>query len=386
MKIVHIMLNCFFVEGFSYQENILPKFHKIMGNDVYIISNQFAFDIHYRPIRREAGSYINNHGVKVTILQDKKLHFFEKIVSKFINYKRVSGLKDKLKEIEPDILFIHGGFFFDAPVIINYCKSNPKARLYIDHHADYYNSPVKSRLKSYLIGYYPRKLSYYAVKYWGTTNWRVQYLQDVYKISPLKTELLVMGGDNTLIDFKNQPIIRHEYRMKIGVTKKDFLVITGGKINLSKNIHLLIQAISNFSDPNIKLIVFGEPDEQVMKEILPYLEKEKIILVGWIKSEDAYNWFLASDLAVFPGTHSVLWEQALACGIPTVFKYWEGMTHVDVGGNCSFLYCDTVDEIKEVISKIVDSKELYLDMKKKSIEKAADTFSYERIAKQSIGM
>ena len=39
MKIIHCCLAAFYIDNFSYQENILPKIHKLQGNDVFIIKN-----------------------------------------------------------------------------------------------------------------------------------------------------------------------------------------------------------------------------------------------------------------------------------------------------------------------------------------------------------
>ena len=36
MKILHLMLACFYIDNYSYQENYLPKYHKKQGNDVEI--------------------------------------------------------------------------------------------------------------------------------------------------------------------------------------------------------------------------------------------------------------------------------------------------------------------------------------------------------------
>jgi carbamoylphosphate synthase large subunit len=111
---------------------------------------------------------------------------------------------------------------------------------------------------------------------------------------------------------------------------------------------------------------------------------KNIHCIGWIPSEKVYDWFLASDLAVFPGTHSVLWEQAVACGVPCVFKHWDGMEHVDVGGNCKFLYNDSIDEIKNILLDIVKNKDNYEKMKNVAIKKGVNEFSYLEIAKRSI--
>ena len=66
---------------------------------------------------------------------------------------------------------------------------------------------------------------------------------------------------------------------------------------------------------------------------------------------------MASDLCAFPGTHSVLWEQACACGLPGVFRDWEGMHHVDVGGNAVFLKDASAEGIKRLLSDLLSHPE-----------------------------
>ena len=86
---------------------------------------------------------------------------------------------------------------------------------------------------------------------------------------------------------------------------------------------------------------------------------------------------------VFPGRHSVFWEIVAGLGTPMVVKYWEGTTHVNVNGNCEFLYEDSVDEIYEKIKRIINDKNLYQKMKE-SAEQAMRIFSYKYIAEKSI--
>ena len=97
-----------------------------------------------------------------------------------------------------------------------------------------------------------------------------------------------------------------------------------------------------------------------------------------------YNYFLAADLAVFPGTHSVLWEQACACGIPAVFRDWEGMHHVDVGGNAIFLHEDSTEEIEQVLLDLYEHSEKIDKMRKIAQTKGIIEFSYREIARKSI--
>ena len=62
----------------------------------------------------------------------------------------------------------------------------------------------------------------------------------------------------------------------------------------------------------------------------------------------------------------------------------EGFTHIDLGGNCKFIYEDSVKEIKLVINEILHNQELYESMKNIAKNKGISEFSYRAIAKKSI--
>ena len=47
MKIVHICLAAVYIEGFGYQENILPQCHRAMGYDVTVLTSDHVFDKNY---------------------------------------------------------------------------------------------------------------------------------------------------------------------------------------------------------------------------------------------------------------------------------------------------------------------------------------------------
>jgi hypothetical protein len=122
-----------------------------------------------------------------------------------------------------------------------------------------------------------------------------------------------------------------------------------------------------------------------MEEALASLSsRSNIHNIGWVDSNKVYDYFLASDLVVFPGTHSVLWEQACACGLPGIFRDWAGMHHVDVGGNAIFLQKDGVDAIECILSDLCDCPEKIADMKRVAQTKGIPIFPYSRISKRAI--
>ena len=381
MKIVHICLACFYVEGMGYQENILPQYHAMMGHEVSVLTSDYAFNSKYEKIEKTEKEYVNDYNVHVEILERSE----DRIGSKLRKYV---GVFDALEKRKPDVIFVHGGQFLSLKDVVLYCKKYPAVRLYIDQHGDYYNTPVdtlkRKILQTVVFGHWMRKAAIYAQKFWGVTPWRCEYLKDVYKLPENKIGLLVMGGDDRYIHFDRMPELRNEVRQRLNITADDFVLITGGKIDKPKNIHLLLRAVDELNLPDMKLIVFGQPNNEMEEIITAYAKKDCICNLGWIDSKDVYDYFLASDLAVFPGTHSVLWEQSCACGIPGLFKDWVGMRHVNVNGSADFLYEDSVDEMKERILDLYQNREKYNAMKTAAEKYAVKTFSYKDIAKRAI--
>ena len=103
-----------------------------------------------------------------------------------------------------------------------------------------------------------------------------------------------------------------------------------------------------------------------------------------MKGNDSYKYFAASDLVVFPGRHSVYWEQVTGLGVPMLCKEWDGTKHVDLGGNVRFLRHDSTKEIQREIERLLDNPGEYGKMKEVARREGMKVFSYRRIARQSL--
>jgi glycosyltransferase involved in cell wall biosynthesis len=273
--------------------------------------------------------------------------------------------------------------------VVKYIKRNPLKKLLIDNHADFSNS-ASNILSLYILHkiiwrYIANYAEPYTSKFYGVLPARVDFLINIYKLPNNKCELLIMGADDDKVFMARNSDIRQQIRNELGIGENDFLIITGGKIDIDKKQTInLLRAINELNIPNLKLLLFGSIIDELKKEIYQFVDNKRIHYIGWINSEDVYNYFVASELAIFPGRHSVLWEQAVGTGIPCIFKYWIGTTHVDVGGNCKFLYSDQVEEIKTILREIFFDKEIYNGMKKVAEEAGIKKFSYCEISKKSI--
>jgi len=385
MKICHIAIACFYIEGWAYQENILPKYHKKLGYDVDIITTRYTKDKNNRPGLRDAGSYTNDSGINVEVLDYDTDNIFYKLKK----VRKVKGLYDRLIDAKPEIVFVHGCQFFNTSDIIRYKKEFPEVKIYVDQHGDYYNMPITG-IKNFILQkvvfrFIAKRLSKYVEKFWGVTPWRVDYLRNVYGLPAHKLDLLVMGGESDIIDSVRKDLNIEQRRQSYNLDINDFVIVTGGKIDKVKNIDRLLRAFESLNIDRLKLLIFGSITKECEEELSGMIKcNSNINFLGWKSSKEITEMFLLSDLAVFPGTHSVLWEQAVACGIPLLVKSWQGMRHVDVGGNCTFLENASEEEITDKLKIIVSDMKLHGKMKDVAMDKGIHDFSYYTIAKKSI--
>ncbi len=384
MKVVHLCLGCFFPDGYSYQENMLPKFHKQLGYEVEVIASLITFDRDGKGIFLDKGStYENEYGIQVTRLDNKQpLKLYRKL-------KRYVGTYEALEKAKPDILFIHGCQFLDMDKVVRYLKENPYVKVYVDNHADFSNSATnflsKNILHKILWKHTAHLIEPFTTKFYGVLPARVDFLTDVYGLPKEKVELLVMGADDDKIEEVKRGGARETVRAQYHIARDDFLVMTGGKIDAWKTQTLLLmEAVRKIKDSRVKLIVFGSVTPELKEKVEALSDDSKVQYIGWVQSALSYQLFCAADLVVFPGRHSVFWEQVAGMGIPMLCKRWEGTTHVDVGGNVNFLEQDSADEIRNAICRLTDHPEEYRQMLEAANGPGRSQFSYKEIARRSI--
>lgn len=380
MKILHMCLACFYIDNYAYQENILPKYHKMGGNEVEIIASTQTYIDNINRGFVEPKSYYNEYGIKVTRIP--YIGFLPKVICEKLRiYKNV---EECIRRIHPDIIFLHDIQFLSIKEVIRYKKSNPSVKVYADGHADYVNSA-----KGFISRYILHGLIYksvinraipYIEKFYGTLPCRCDFMYDMYGIPKDKIEYLPFGADDELVKKYLTTDNNERIRLELQIMNDSFVIITGGKINQGKKgIFVLMDAVKNMSIP-LKLIIFGSLSEDIKDEFYIHMN-DNIVYVGWADVERSYALMCASDIAVFPCLHSTLWEQAAGLGLPCVIHYIEGYTHINLNDNCLYVENITVDSLREAIAELYSNYERY----KENALKAMNYFSYRRIAEETSG-
>ena len=226
-KILHLCLANFYIDNFSYQENILPKEHKNLGFEVLIVASTESFDSHGALTYLNPSDYVNEHGIRVIRLSYSK--FFPKFIMKKI--RSYTGLSHTLNEFMPDIIFIHDVQFLDVYKIRRFATMHPDVEIYADCHADFTNSARGFLSREILHKIFYRGcasiLNQVTKKFWGVLPSRVIFLNEVYKLPLNKIDLLLLGSEekymNRLHSLNYLKDIREKYSIKSIILKKKYL-------------------------------------------------------------------------------------------------------------------------------------------------------------------
>lgn len=383
MKILHLSLKSLVIDGWNYQDNMLTKYHRKLGHEVMDITSKWIYDKNGNLIEDDRAEYINDDGVIMVRLQMKGKESFNRRLQHY------EGLYERIDAFSPAIIFMHSVNFTDISLVTKYLKKHQNVQLYVDNHADRNNSGRNwlsyNILHRVIWRHYAKSLIPYAKMFYGVTPNRRKFLTEAYNIPEEKTELLVMGADDSLIISAQNKNNISKFREANKIKDDEILIVTGGKINSNRPETLtFMKAFKKCSIKNVKLIVFGIVVDELREEFEKLVDGKTIQYIGWVNPDKTYEVFAASDFVVFPGLHSVFWEQVVALGKPMLCKKIEGMSHIDIGGNVRFVNTMIEGEIEKALLDIFVDEKNFNSMKIAALSEKRNDFLYSRIAQKSI--
>jgi glycosyltransferase involved in cell wall biosynthesis len=394
MKIVHLM--GYFVPELGYQEYYLAKKHKQMGHDVYVIASDLLYPFpNIETMLKEAGikktsrkrkpgfSIIDGiiDGVKVYRLK----HLFE-----YSDFILVKGLKQTLMKIKPDIVFAHESRQ-GTPALAALYKNRIGYKLVVDQHDFYHkisNHPWWKKIlrsldyflfRKFIVDYSLKR----ADKIVAVTQETRDFLTKIHKINPKDISLIHLGVDTSSFKFDNK--CRIGIRKKFRIKKNDVVLVFSGTIVRRKGVELLLEAVSEIKNKNIKLMIVGSGQLDYMKELKGLAKKlgiyNKTIFTGFIKKNDVKDYFSAADIGVWPGNNSVSIMEAMACKLPIVMVDLQ-LSHL-VSYNNGFKFSQhNKKELKTQLEKLIQNKNLRLKLANNSVSVIKKYYSYDAIAKK----
>lgn len=175
-----------------------------------------------------------------------------------------------------------------------------------------------------------------------------------------------IGVDFSKFDSINKEEERKKYRSEFDFSCEDFVLITVGELSVRKNQIVVLRAIKNLSNNNIKLILCGEGDQE---EFLRKTCKElgidsQVKFLGFRR--DVPKVLCAADLFIFPS----LWEglglagiEAMYSGLPIIGSDRQGIKDYVINEKTGLLFCPNDDKLLgKHIERLMEDEEYRKDL------------------------
>ena len=317
MKILHLCLSCFYIDNYTYQENILPRINHEDGHDVRILASTETYVDNAHLGYVEPAEYVTEYGVPI-----KRLPYV-KAGNGFVTHKfrAYPHLYEEIAAFAPDVILSHDLSYWSVLDVIRYKKAHPAVKLYADTHTAYNNSGTNwlslHILHRGLYRYLTKKASPYLEKYFYISDECREFSHEVYDIPNEKMEFYPLGG--TLLSDEEYAAVRAKRRTELGLVENDRLYIHSGKLDALKRSDELFRAFSAVDDPHAVLAVIGSIPEDRNSILLPLMEADKRIrYLGWRTGEELQEYLCAADLYCQPGSQSATMQNAVCRYCPVM--------------------------------------------------------------------
>lgn len=343
MKIAHICMSAPYIDGWGYQENLLPKYMASQGIETIVIASNIL------------PSYQNNATVPIGEYYIDNVKIIRvACIRKGSSLTFSRGLMSVLEKERPDVVF-HHNLNFPTHIICNrYCVKNGKI-MFEDNHADFINC-IKNKFIAFIFyrclnGFITRLFSKSVIKFYGVTHSRCDFLISSYGIPSKKVELLPIGADVESADLiKDKVVLREEY----GYSSSETIIVSGGKMGVDKGTFDLIKIISelHIDNPSLRLILFGKFSDTETELLASRYNFIKCF--GWCDRKKTLELLKLSDLACWPIHHTTLCEDAVACSVPLLLRKTRTTEHL-INGNGFFMETGNESELRHYIQKFIGS-------------------------------
>ena len=193
MKILHLCLACFYIDNYTYQENILPRINHEDGHDVRILASTETYVDNAHLGYVEPAEYVTEYGVPI-----KRLPYV-KAGNGFVTHKfrAYPHLYEEIAAFAPDVILSHDLSYWSVLDVIRYKKAHPAVKLYADTHTAYNNSGTNwlslHILHRGLYRYLTKKAFPYLEKYFYISDECREFSHEVYDIPNEKMEFYSIG-------------------------------------------------------------------------------------------------------------------------------------------------------------------------------------------------
>lgn len=377
MRIVHICISAPYIDGWGYQENLLPRYLQKLGVENHVIASRNDFPAYLTPEDKAAivakGEDYQVDGIHVRRIKTKQLT---------TSLLFTKGLSKALDEIHPDVIF-HHNFNCTSLVVAARYATRKKIPFLVDNHADVINIS-KNKLWAFvyyrlLIGLSCKLIRKTITVAYGVTQARCDFMRDWYGVPKNIIKMFPIGADTDLADALPP---KESLREKYGFQQGDFIVVSGGKMGINKGTKQLIDTVEELKTTyqNIRLVLFGAFEDN---DTLPLAQKSDVVSVhGWCDRTKTLELLKMADVACWPVHHTTLIEDAIAVCTPIIVRKTGNTEHL-VDGNGVWIDGVTKETLKSaILAFLLNQDEAQRSNLQSACEKMKNRIGYSTIADQ----
>ena len=312
MKIVHLCVSCFYIDGFAYQENELAAQNVLDGHDVVVIASTETYGADRRITYLKPGKYIGTDGAKVIRLPYRK--FLPQVMMRKLRIH--PGVYELLEEEAPDVILFHGLCGWELTAVARYKRSHPATKFYVDSHEDLNNS-ARTFISKYLLhlGFY-RSIVLRCLddieKILCISVDTINFVRDFYGLPQAKIEFFPLGGRIYSDDEFSEA--RLKTRKCYDVRSDEVVFIQSGKIDRTKKLLEALHSFAAIEGSHFRFLIVGHLQDDIVEEVQALVRKDdRIRFLGWKTPDELRDLLCAADVYVQPGTQSATMQMSLCC-------------------------------------------------------------------------
>ena len=385
-----VMLCDFYNESLEYQENLLVKYYRKHGHAVTVIASTFESVFDYYNDKHE-------HKLPRRDYEDQGAHIIKlpyrfNFLNRLRAYPRIDALLD---EARPDLIFVHD-IMLNLPECVRYMKRHPNCRMILDYHADYSNSGKDTLSLKILHGvirkWFLDRARPHLSRIFPIVPASATFLHEIYKIPHSEMEVLPLGADTDLASEVRNEQAGNMLRRELGIPDGHIVIFTGGKLAPAKKTELLIEAVATLSDLPLQLVIVGaagKENEAYGQELASLAEGcANIHFVGWLGRRDIYRYLDMANLAVFPASQSILWQQAIAMGLPLIVgdTGHQDTSYLNLYSNIVILKKENIQasQLRQAIEHVAGNPARMREMRQGAIRVANEQLNWDKLIMRTL--
>jgi glycosyltransferase involved in cell wall biosynthesis len=283
-----------------------------------------------------------------------------------------STLHNYIRDLNPDIVFVHG-MHFPLQVIQLRTKLSKNVKVFLQNHAEKPATGLKKMLQRFA----DRKIDgYFFTSFEMGEPWlKEKIIRGTEKVHQVMEASSVFG-----------PMNKQEARLKTNVNGH-LVYLWVGRLDANKDPLTVIAAFRKFlsHQPNARLYMIYHTEE-LKEEIVKQIEafQDNIILVGTIPHADLQPWFSSADFIVsashYEGSGVAICE-GMSCGCIPVLTNIASFRMMTGDGKCGRLY--EAGRADQLLSIFIETQTMNIDLeRKKVLQQFASVLSFKAIAEK----